>query len=79
MIGSTFIVEATSIDEVQKLVEGDIYYKAGVVSRTDTSWDGVSEQFMQVGCGANCYPALRRCDDDPFSGPAVTVDSHTQR
>ncbi|KAF4567782.1 hypothetical protein EYR40_006790 [Pleurotus pulmonarius] len=30
MIGSTFIVEATSIDEVQKLVEGDIYYKAGV-------------------------------------------------
>ncbi|KAF9497321.1 hypothetical protein BDN71DRAFT_1467774 [Pleurotus eryngii] len=30
MIGSTFIVEAASIDEVRKLVEGDIYYKSGV-------------------------------------------------
>lgn len=37
MIGSTFIVEAASIDEVRKLVEGDIYYKSGVVSRTYTS------------------------------------------
>lgn len=41
MIGSTFIVEATSIDEVQKLVEGDIYYKSGVVSRTYTSRNGL--------------------------------------
>ncbi|KAJ3810576.1 hypothetical protein EV368DRAFT_52298 [Lentinula lateritia] len=30
MIGSTFICEAESLDEVKKMVEEDIYYKEGV-------------------------------------------------
>ncbi|KAF8909906.1 hypothetical protein CPB85DRAFT_1306959 [Mucidula mucida] len=30
MIGSTFIFEAKSIDEVQKIIESDIYYTSGV-------------------------------------------------
>jgi len=30
MVGSTFICEAESLDDVKKLVEEDIYYKEGV-------------------------------------------------
>jgi uncharacterized protein YciI len=33
IIGSTMIVEAESIDKVREIVESDIYYKTGVVSR----------------------------------------------
>ncbi|THV06721.1 hypothetical protein K435DRAFT_960326 [Dendrothele bispora CBS 962.96] len=30
LVGSTFICEADSIDDVKKLVEEDVYYKSGV-------------------------------------------------
>lgn len=32
MNGSLLIAEASSIEEVKKIVEGDLYYKANVVS-----------------------------------------------
>jgi len=32
MVGSVFICEAESIEEVKKMVEGDIYFTSGVVS-----------------------------------------------
>jgi len=34
MIGSMFICEAETLAEVKKIVEGDIYYTAGVVNYT---------------------------------------------
>jgi hypothetical protein len=32
MVGSMFICEAETLAEVKKMVEGDIYYTAGVVN-----------------------------------------------
>ena len=32
MVGSVLICEAETIEEVRKMVEGDIYYTSGVVS-----------------------------------------------
>ena len=33
MIGSVFVCEAESLEEVRALMESDVYYKSGVVSR----------------------------------------------
>ena len=36
MVGSVLICEAESIEDVKKMVEGDIYYTSGVVSLAAT-------------------------------------------
>ncbi|KAF6760089.1 hypothetical protein DFP72DRAFT_1042699 [Ephemerocybe angulata] len=39
LIGSTFIFQAASLEEVKKLVEEDIYYTSGVPPEVSTQWD----------------------------------------
>ena len=58
MVGSVMMFEMETIEEVKKLIEGDIYYKTGVVRASHhISRVLYSESSFEVGSRAHCYLA----------------------
>ncbi len=69
-VGSMLVCEAESMAEVKKIIEGDIYYTAGVVSVRCLFRSGVAIDralFAAVGSGEDYYLAI--CPSN-----AVSVD-----
>lgn len=63
MVGSVMVFEMETLEDVKKLIEGDIYYKTGVVSLSPSSalcTRPCPHRSIAVGSGAHRHPA-RRC------------------
>lgn len=73
MVGSVMVFEMETLEDVKKLIEGDIYYKTGVVSPQFFCTRPCPHPFPAVGSGAHCHPARRRPSAMKYSVNAINT------
>lgn len=65
--------EMETLEDVKKLIEGDIYYKTGVVSPQFFCTRPRPHPSPAVGSGAHCHPARRRPSAMKYSVNAINT------
>lgn len=61
MVGSLVVFEGSSVEEVKKLIEDDIYYTSGVVCPARLSMQILtSHDYFKVGSRTHNYPTFPR-------------------
>lgn len=67
------VFEMETLEDVKKLIEGDIYYKTGVVSPQFFCTSPRPHPSPAVGSGAHCHPARRRPSAMKYSVNAINT------